>query len=83
MVTHLAQIAAFADHHLVVQKSPGPDGRNVVKVIELRTDDERAAELARMMSGGVTPKALARARELLHESRHATGDGPRKALQRS
>ena len=83
VVTHLAQIAAFADHHLVVQKSPGPDGRNVVKVIELRTDDERAAELARMMSGGVTPKALARARELLHESRHATGDGPRKALQRS
>ncbi len=80
VVTHLAQIAAFADHHLVVEKSPGPDGRNVVGVRELRTEDERAHELARMMSGGVTPKALARARELLQEARKAGGE---KALQRS
>lgn len=69
VVTHLAQIAAFADHHLVVEKSPGPDGRNVVSVRELTSDDERARELARMMSGGVTPKAVARAHELLEESR--------------
>ena len=69
VVTHLAQIASFADHHLVVEKAPGADGRNVVSVRELRSDDERAAELARMMSGGVTPKALARARELLDEAR--------------
>jgi DNA repair protein RecN (Recombination protein N) len=69
VVTHLAQIASFADHHLLVEKSPGADGRNVVSVRELGTDDERAAELARMMSGGVTAKALARARELLDEAR--------------
>jgi DNA repair protein RecN (Recombination protein N) len=69
VVTHLAQIASFADHHLVVEKAPGTDGRNVVSVRELHSDDERAAELARMMSGGVTPKALARARELLDEAR--------------
>jgi DNA repair protein RecN (Recombination protein N) len=69
VVTHLAQIAAFADHHLLVEKSPGPDGRNVVTVRELTSDDERARELARMMSGGVTPKAVARAHELLEESR--------------
>jgi DNA repair protein RecN (Recombination protein N) len=69
VVTHLAQIASFADHHLVVEKSPGADGRNVVSVRELSSDEERAAELARMMSGGVTPKALARARELLDEAR--------------
>ena len=69
VVTHLAQIAAFADHHLLVEKSPGPDGRNVVTVRELSSDDERARELARMMSGGVTPKAVARAHELLDESR--------------
>jgi DNA repair protein RecN (Recombination protein N) len=81
VVTHLAQIASFADHHLVVEKSPGPDGRNVVGVRELRSDDERAHELARMMSGGVTAKALARARELLLEARST--DGTRKALQRS
>jgi DNA repair protein RecN (Recombination protein N) len=69
VVTHLAQIASFADHHLLVEKAPGADGRNVVSVRELGSDDERAAELARMMSGGVTPKALARARELLDEAR--------------
>ena len=80
VVTHLAQIASFADHHLVVEKAPGPDGRNLVRVRELRTDDERAKELARMMSGGMTSKALARAHELLEESRKSAGQ---EALQRS
>jgi DNA repair protein RecN (Recombination protein N) len=69
VVTHLAQIACFADHHLVVEKVPGPDGRNVVRVRELAGTEERAPELARMMSGRVTDKALARARELLEEAR--------------
>jgi DNA repair protein RecN (Recombination protein N) len=69
VVTHLAQIASFADHHLVVEKSPGSDGRNVVTVRELKTDEERALELARMMSGGITAKAVARAHELLEEAR--------------
>jgi len=69
VVTHLAQIASFADHHLLVEKSPGIDGRNVVSVRELTSDEDRAKELARMMSGGVTPKAMARARELLEEAR--------------
>ena len=69
VVTHLAQIAAFADHHLLVEKVPGQDGRNVVSVRELTSDEDRAKELARMMSGGVTPKAIARAHELLQEAR--------------
>jgi DNA repair protein RecN (Recombination protein N) len=69
VVTHLAQIASFADHHLVVEKSPGRDGRNVVNVRELQDAEEKAAELARMMSGGVTAKAVARAHELLEEAR--------------
>lgn len=68
VVTHLAQIACFADHHLIVEKAPGPGGRNVVRVRELVTLDERARELARMMSGMITEKALARARELLEEA---------------
>jgi DNA repair protein RecN (Recombination protein N) len=71
VVTHLAQIACFADHHLVIEKVQGPDGRNVVRVRELVSPDERAAELARMMSGRVTDKAIARARELLEEARGA------------
>ncbi len=69
VVTHLAQIASFADHHLLVEKAPGADGRNVVTVRELTSDEDRARELARMMSGGVTPKAIARAHELLEEAR--------------
>lgn len=69
VVTHLAQIASFADHHLVVEKSPGRDGRNVVTVRELTSQAERARELARMMSGGVTDKAMARAHELLEEAK--------------
>src|ERR671937_670050 len=44
VVTHLAQIACFADHHLVVEKAPGPEGRNVVRVREL-APEERAPEL--------------------------------------
>ena len=68
VVTHLAQIASFADHHLIVEKAPGRDGRNVVTVRELTTEDEKARELARMMSGAVTAKAVARAHELLEEA---------------
>ena len=68
VVTHLPQIACFADHHLVVEKAAGDGGRNVVRVRELAGVEERAAELARMMSGRVTEKALARARELLEEA---------------
>jgi DNA repair ATPase RecN len=41
----------------------------VVQVRELQSQDERAGELARMMSGRVTEKALARAHELLEEGR--------------
>src|SRR5439155_167176 len=42
VVTHLSQIACFADRHLLVEKGPGSEGRNVVSVRELRTDEERA-----------------------------------------
>ena len=74
VVTHLTQIACYADRHLVVEKGPGAEGRNVVRVRELRTEEERAGELARMMSGGVTEKALARAHELLAEARESVSD---------
>ncbi|HVD00988.1 MAG TPA: DNA repair protein RecN [Candidatus Dormibacteraeota bacterium] len=68
VVTHLAQIAAYGDRHLLVEKSRGAQGRNLVAVRELAAGDGRAAELARMMSGSVTDKALARAHELLEEA---------------
>lgn len=68
VVTHLAQIAAFAGHHLAVRKQESSDGRRVVLVEELRERRARAEELARMMSGAVTAKAVARAEEMLRES---------------
>ncbi|ACZ30373.1 DNA repair protein RecN [Xylanimonas cellulosilytica DSM 15894] len=49
VVTHLAQVAAFADAHLVVTKSAG-DAGTVTGVEEVR-DDDRVRELARMLSG--------------------------------
>lgn len=52
VVTHLAQVAAFADRHLVVTKSTA-DGVDVVTESDVRlvTQDDRVRELARMLSG--------------------------------
>lgn len=61
-VTHLAQIAARADHHLHVSKSV-QRGRTRAAVTAL-TGEARVAELARML-GGETRTALGHARELL------------------
>jgi DNA repair protein RecN (Recombination protein N) len=52
VVTHLAQVAAFADRHLVVTKSTS-DGVDVVTESDVRhvEGDDRVRELARMLSG--------------------------------
>lgn len=57
-VTHLAQLAAFADAHLVVSKAT-VGGRTVASVRTL-TEDDRVEELARMLSG--TPDSVAASR---------------------
>lgn len=63
VVTHLAQVAAFADHHLVVVKDVDAEGaRTVVHPVE---GDARTAEIARMLSGESTEEALQHARALL------------------
>ena len=62
VVTHLAQVAAYADVHLVVH-SAGPKGTSVVRRV---SGDDRVAELARMLAGlGESDSARAHARELL------------------
>lgn len=48
-VTHLAQVAAFADHHVVVRKSN--DGLVTSTDVSVIGDDERLVELSRMLSG--------------------------------
>lgn len=63
-VTHLAQVAAHADAHVVVGKRV-VDGRTVT-VARLLTGDERAAELAAMLAGeGAGDEARAAAEALL------------------
>jgi DNA repair protein RecN (Recombination protein N) len=60
VVTHLPQVAAYADVHLVVHSAEGASGVRRV------TGDERVAELARMLAGlGESDSARAHARELL------------------
>jgi DNA repair protein RecN (Recombination protein N) len=63
-VTHLAQVAGFADHHYSVEKRE-VKGRTVAEIEEL-TGDERTREIGRMLSGQkVTPEALKQAEQLI------------------
>lgn len=67
VVTHLAQVAAFADRHLVVTKTTR-GGQDVVTDSGVRTVEgrERVRELARMLSGHQESEAALRhAEELL------------------
>jgi DNA repair protein RecN (Recombination protein N) len=66
-ITHLPQVAAFADLHLKVEKSVNL-GRTATCVERLE-GEERVAEVARMLSGArVTEKTLDHARELIQEA---------------
>jgi DNA repair protein RecN (Recombination protein N) len=69
-VTHLPQIAAFADHHFHVEKAEVA-GRTETHVRRLGVAD-RKAELARMLGGQATAKARAHAAELLAEAARAS-----------
>ncbi|MDD2545144.1 MAG: DNA repair protein RecN [Burkholderiaceae bacterium] len=64
-VTHLPQVAASADHHLLVSKQRCATATTST-VIPL-SDDQRITELARMLGGErSTATTLAHAREMLH-----------------
>jgi DNA repair protein RecN (Recombination protein N) len=64
-VTHLAQIACFADRHFVVEKFERA-GRTLTEVKALRSERERAQELARMLSGAkITDAVLKHAATML------------------
>ena len=67
-VTHLPQIAAFADQHLVVDKREA-DGRTKTQV-RLLDDRARTHEVARMLSGAkVTETSLQHAGQMIAASR--------------
>jgi len=62
-VTHLPQIAGFADHHYYVEKRAAK-GRTIASIEEL-SPAERTREIGRMLSGErVTPEALRHAEQL-------------------
>ena len=63
-VTHLPQVAAFADSHLLVAKQSGKNA--VATRVQPLSNQDRIKELARMISGtDVTEKAQAQAKELI------------------
>ncbi len=69
-VTHLPQVAACADHHLVVSKRSRQQG--TVSTVAAAEGDRRIQEMARMLGGERASAAtLAHAREMLDNSRAA------------
>ena len=63
-VTHLPQVAACADHHLLVSKQRS--GQQTVSTVASISNEDRVRELARMLGGNDQSEvSLAHARELL------------------
>nr|WP_242589286.1 DNA repair protein RecN [Corallococcus macrosporus] len=92
-ITHLPQVAAYADAHLLIKKSVKGE-RTVSQVLPLEAGAERTQELARMMSGvEVTREALGAAEALVRSAHRATprarresgpeGNSPRGRLRRT
>ncbi|HET6421490.1 MAG TPA: DNA repair protein RecN [Geobacteraceae bacterium] len=66
-ITHLPQVAAFADRHFRVEKKVG-DGRTTTSVSSLAGED-RVAEMARMLGGmKISERSLEHAREMIEEA---------------
>ena len=83
VVTHLPQVAAFADHHLVVEKAAtGKITSTTVRVVE---GEDRRREIARMLAGlEDSEAATTHAEDLLQLARESdTPETPRKRAQRS
>lgn len=63
-VTHLAQVAVFADHHLLIHKQE-QNGRTYT-TIDFLDESQRVKEIARMISGdNLTDTAIKNAEEML------------------
>ncbi|MCB0362713.1 MAG: DNA repair protein RecN, partial [Bdellovibrionales bacterium] len=67
-VTHLPQVAAFADHHFFICKQPTKTSVEV-KVMPLNLNKDRIVEIARLISGEkITKSSRDHARQLLQDS---------------
>jgi len=70
VVTHLAQVAAFADQHLAIIKTH--DAMFTSSDVKVLSDEARAEELARMLSGlSDSASARSHAQELLELARNS------------
>jgi DNA repair protein RecN (Recombination protein N) len=73
-ITHLPQIAAYADTHFVIEKRVD-EGRTRTEITRLE-DEARVEELVRMLGGGDrTDSLLATAREMLAGRQNRSGRG--------
>jgi len=74
VVTHLPQVAAYADRHVVVEKAS--DGSVTSSGLTVLDDAQRERELSRMLAGmSESDTALAHARELLEAAQPARALG--------
>lgn len=81
-VTHLPQVAAQADTHILVEKAPGRDGRLLTRLRRLGAD-ERVHELARMLGGvRITDKVRSAAEEMLTQAATPSRSAGRKRTRR-
>ena len=72
VVTHLPQVAAYADRHVLVEKAS--DGSVTSSGLTTLDDEGRESELSRMLAGlADSDTALAHARELLEVAQSARG----------
>ncbi|MBR6656716.1 MAG: DNA repair protein RecN [Oscillospiraceae bacterium] len=66
-VTHLAQVAAYADNHMLISKNT--EGGKTFTSVESLGKEGRVNELARIMGGGLTDSLKKSAEELLELSK--------------
>ncbi|MGH8963431.1 MAG: DNA repair protein RecN [Jatrophihabitantaceae bacterium] len=85
VVTHLAQVAAFADRHVVVDKPAHHESRVVASDVRVVTGPDRVVELARMLGGTDSGTAREHAAELLSsaEDERARTAGPKRPRRRT
>ena len=70
-ISHLPQVAAYADQHYIVQKIEGKD--RTESTIRPLSGDQHLEEIARLLSGDkVTKASLDHARSLIDEAKHRT-----------
>ena len=79
-VTHLPQIAAYGTSHYTVQKTV--TGSRTMVDVDLVEGERRVSEIARLMTGRASAKAIAGAEELLAQKQRANTPGESESRRR-